>query len=530
MIDFAPVKRFFKLITTSSIDHEQHTKRLKLMERDIGVPVKIAVLILTAVFLLNWKNVWPDPTKLEATFLDPVQKLFFAYAFVNVGAVFFFLFFNKWPLRVVHWVSILLGVLDALVVSGLVVITGGLDSVVYWVFLVLVVRNAISIPIAVTQVALNLVTAACYLASILLWLEYIQPMQRPAEKMTHQEWLGTYTPKDQFNFVADEGNQTGYHQNSIKTNQPADGVGLDVPDDVTSFESNSTRRRGGTSNLVFLDSGYEEENRMAYSLFVIRVCFLILWTALCYGVQVLFDRDREEQREGREYALRKEQLRSTGRLAAEIAHRLKNPLAIINNSAFSLNRELNDADGTVQKQLGMIRDEVARSDFILTELMGYAQLSEGQVERLNFEEEMLLSVDEAFPASANFGVKPNVKIESDLPPLMMQRNHLREVLVNLLVNAREVSNEESEVYISARSARNFSIEFRIKDEGDGIREDHRGRIFESYFSTKEKGTGLGLAIVKQNIELYGGSIQVESELGKGTEFIVTLPTRALQEA
>ena len=113
---------------------------------------------------------------------------------------------------------------------------------------------------------------------------------------------------------------------------------------------------------------------------------------------------------------------------------------------------------------------------------------------------------------------------------MMQRNHLREVLVNLLVNAREVSDGESEVYISARSTRNFSIEFRIKDEGDGIREDHRGRIFESYFSTKEKGTGLGLAIVKQNIELYGGSIQVESELGKGTEFIVTLPTRALQEA
>ena len=150
----------------------------------------------------------------------------------------------------------------------------------------------------------------------------------------------------------------------------------------------------------------------------------------------------------------------------------------------------------------MIRDEVARSDFILTELMGYAQLSEGQVERLNFEEEMHLSVDEAFPVSANFGVKPNVKIESDLPPLMMQRNHLREVLVNLLVNAREVSDGESEVYISARSTRNFSIEFRIKDERDGIREDHRGRIFESYFSTKEKGTGLGLAIVKQNIELY----------------------------
>ena len=55
------------------------------------------------------------------------------------------------------------------------------------------------------------------------------------------------------------------------------------------------------------------------------------------------------------------------------------------------------------------------------------------------------------------------------------------------------------------------------------------RIYEAYFSTKEKGTGLGLAIVKQNVELYGGSIEVESELGQGAEFIITLPSRALQQ-
>ena len=65
-------------------------------------------------------------------------------------------------------------------------------------------------------------------------------------------------------------------------------------------------------------------------------------TAVCYGVQVLFDRDRQAQSEAREYSLRREQLRSTGRLAAEIAHRLKNPLAIINNAAFSLGRHMEE--------------------------------------------------------------------------------------------------------------------------------------------------------------------------------------------
>ena len=73
------------------------------------------------------------------------------------------------------------------------------------------------------------------------------------------------------------------------------------------------------------------------------------------------------------------------------------------------------------------------------------------------------------------------------------------------------------------------IEFRIKDSGPGVPKDQRERIFEAYFTTKEKGTGLGLAIVKQNTLLYGGKILMESELGKGTEFILNFPTRALMQ-
>jgi signal transduction histidine kinase len=247
-------------------------------------------------------------------------------------------------------------------------------------------------------------------------------------------------------------------------------------------------------------------------------------------VQVLFDRDREAQREAREYALRREQLRSTGRLAAEIAHRLKNPLSIINNSAYTLDRRLNESDDLVKKQVEMIRDEVARSDVILTELMGYAQLSEGRVEKLEFRGELEQAMEEVFPDEARFEVKARVKIEGDLPALMMQRGHLREILLNLLVNAREASKNGSMVRVSARTTEDFSIEFSVKDEGDGIAPDHMERVFEAYFSTKERGTGLGLAIVKQNIELYGGTIDLESKLGNGTEFVITLPTRALQES
>ena len=81
----------------------------------------------------------------------------------------FFLMFNNWKLRVVHWVTLVMNFVDALVVSALVVITGGLDSMVYWVFLVLIVRNAISVPVPVTQISMNLLTTAGYAVAIFIW-------------------------------------------------------------------------------------------------------------------------------------------------------------------------------------------------------------------------------------------------------------------------------------------------------------------------------------------------------------------------
>jgi signal transduction histidine kinase len=164
---------------------------------------------------------------------------------------------------------------------------------------------------------------------------------------------------------------------------------------------------------------------------------------------------------------------------------------------------------------------------ILTELMGYAKLSEGRVEKIDVKQELECVLEEVFPPGNTFGVQVNKTLASILPSLMMQRAHLREIMLNLLVNAREAAGRDGEVTVSCQASANYMIEFRVKDSGLGVPEDQREQIFEAYYTTKEKGTGLGLAIVKQNTELYGGEILMESELGKGTEFILTFPTRAL---
>ena len=171
MFALVDINRFFRLVSTSSIDSEQQYRRLKLMERDIGVPVKMAVLGLMAYFLFFSEYVQNENLivreRVEIA-LDPVQQLFLGYVIVNVGAILFFLFFNRWPLRVVHWVTLVMSFIDGLVVSALVVITGGLDSTVYWVFIVLIVRNAISVPIPVTQISMNLLTSAGYATAIFI--------------------------------------------------------------------------------------------------------------------------------------------------------------------------------------------------------------------------------------------------------------------------------------------------------------------------------------------------------------------------
>jgi signal transduction histidine kinase len=242
---------------------------------------------------------------------------------------------------------------------------------------------------------------------------------------------------------------------------------------------------------------------------------------------LLFEKQKRAEAEATEFAVRQERLRTAGRLAAEIAHQIKNPLGIITNAAFCLHRAVHDGETAVDEQIQIIREEVDRADQIITELMGYAQLAEGKVERLEVAEELDTAVQEVFPPAAKYQVQIHKDYSPALPALLMQRRHFSGVLVNILQNAREAMNGQGEVTISAQYGKNDSVRILIADNGPGIPADKIDKIFEAYFTTREKGTGLGLAIVKHNTEMYGGAVQVESEPGKGTRFVLEFPARIL---
>ncbi|MCI0748554.1 MAG: ATP-binding protein [Verrucomicrobia subdivision 3 bacterium] len=428
--------------------------RLQSVERDIILPVKAAFIgvLLYNFYFTRWFEELYVPWSV-AQYI--VERFFLIYLTVNAVVAGILVFSGRFPATLVQWAIFTTNFIDGLFVAALTFVTGGFDSILYWVFLGLIIRNAVSCPLAAPQIILNFSLSFCYILAgmldVILTAEMVEYEQAP--------------------------------RSSDNLTEP----------------------------------------------FLLRLIVLWLMTACCYGVQVLFERHRQAAEEAREFGARQEQLRAAGRLAAQIAHQIKNPLAIINNAAYSLEKSLREGKNSNLQQVEIIREEVERSDRIITKLMGYAQLAEGKVEKLQVTDEVERAIGQVFPPGAPYEVALERDYSLHLPPLLMQRGHLSEILVNILQNAREATGGEGRITIEARHGPDGSVMVTIADDGPGIPAERFEKVFQPYFSTKEKGSGLGLAIAKHNAEMYGGAIKVESELGKGTRFILHLPTRTFMK-
>lgn len=254
----------------------------------------------------------------------------------------------------------------------------------------------------------------------------------------------------------------------------------------------------------------------------LRLMLLFLMVIFCFWIQVLFDREKKFKEEQLELKIRNEHLNGVGKLVAEIAHQLKNPLSIINNAAYILQKNQSDPD-LIRTQAGVIRQEITRSDLILKDLMTDAAQSVSSVKKLSVGDELQKSVARALPE----GTFPEIDLELIIPGnedlyLFIKPSHIAEILDNLLVNAREAVHGSGRIQISVTLSPNSDIVIKISDSGPGIDPKLHTRVFESFFSTKEKGTGLGLGIVKKYIEFYNGKISLDSS-DSGTTFTVWFP-------
>ena len=506
--------RLIKLVEIPAPDAPQWLRRVIVMEREIMLPIKAAAIVMIySFFLTRWIGEVRNELDIE---VEVLESSFWIYVSVNVVVAALLLALRRLPLALTQWMVFVSILVDGIFLSALTVVTGGHQSFLYWLFLGLIIRSAVSVPRATSQILLNLTIIACYVLAGVIEISIAGNLEEEARATLAMQQMADYAAL-------------------LRRQAPArSGVGTqDMPGSTNLSGATNQARRFRTLPPI---EAWEESPRTNLGLsgpmenpaepFIVRLVLLVLMTLCAYGVQVLLERQRQVEEEAREFGLREGQLHSAGRLAAEFAHQIKNPLAIINNAVYSLQCALKNDKPDVTEQLRIIREEVEHSDRIITQVMDYAQLTEGHVEKLNLLEELNGALERVFPAAAGFPVQIHRDYGSGFPPILMQRRHLSETFINVLQNAREaLAGKNGNLWVRAECRADYAVEVTIRDDGPGIPKDKQEKIFDAYYTTKEKGTGLGLATVKHNVELYGGTVRVESELGKGALFRLVFPAR-----
>jgi two-component system sensor histidine kinase HydH len=237
---------------------------------------------------------------------------------------------------------------------------------------------------------------------------------------------------------------------------------------------------------------------------------------------VLLLRDLREIRDLQEKVRRSERLASLGRLAAGVAHEIRNPLSSIRGFAQFFMQRFKGREQEQEYASVMIK-EVDRLNRVITELLDFARPKEPHRELHSLEEILDHTLEVLKPELAKKKVGVEKKVERELPLARVDRDQLSQAFLNLLINSLESMEDGGKIRVGIRRERQVSPRISIGDTGKGIPSEDLGKVFEPFFSTKRKGTGLGLSIVHQIVEGHGGDIQVESQEGEGTFFQITLP-------
>jgi len=235
--------------------------------------------------------------------------------------------------------------------------------------------------------------------------------------------------------------------------------------------------------------------------------------------------------ESQEQLIQAEKLSSLGQMSASIAHEINNPLAGVLVYAQLLAKKLSRDTLTKQvglEYLGKMASEVDRSSRIIRNLLDFARPSEpklGDVDINKVIEDALTLVDH----QAELGHVGLIKeLHPSLPTVYADYDQLRQVLVNLTLNAIQATPGGGWVTVHTQPAENGALKVEVEDTGSGISKENMEKLFTPFFTTKEKGqgVGLGLTVAKGIVEKHCGSIEVESEEGKGTTFTIHLPAQA----
>jgi signal transduction histidine kinase len=236
-------------------------------------------------------------------------------------------------------------------------------------------------------------------------------------------------------------------------------------------------------------------------------------------------RDVTEMRRMDKYLAQTEKLASIGQLASGVAHEINNPLGVIQCYA-NLIAKSQPPDAQILNDVGIIRKHTDQCRSVVEALLNFSRAAEPRmnITDINTCIEEVVSVLDLQLQKDKFAIKR--QFEATLPRINVDGNKIKQVLMNLLINASQAMPDGGRIIVStALKANGKQLAIAISDTGPGISKENLPKIFDPFFTTKgpEEGTGLGLSVSYGIIQQHGGRISVDSARGKGTTFTILLP-------
>lgn len=240
---------------------------------------------------------------------------------------------------------------------------------------------------------------------------------------------------------------------------------------------------------------------------------------------------QDELEKSREHLLQAEKMAMVGKLAAGVAHSVRNPLTSVKMRLFSLDRTL-DLSPTQKEDFGVISEEIGHIDTIVQNFLEFSRPPKLKMQKASPSEVVNLVIQLLEHRLKSYEVDIEVHRKQALPEIQVDPEQLKEVLVNLIVNACEamdgggsIAIHEEESFVTPLGQ---VVVIRLTDNGPGIPESIREKVFEPFFTTKEEGSGLGLSIAIRIVEEHGGRLDLSSEEGQGSAFVITLPIKPVK--
>jgi signal transduction histidine kinase len=219
-------------------------------------------------------------------------------------------------------------------------------------------------------------------------------------------------------------------------------------------------------------------------------------------------------------------LEELSRLTGGLAHEIKNPLSIIKVNLKLISEDLssvkNENAARASRKIAVVQKETDRLEQILEDFLRYIRKTELHPASIDINKLMVDMIDFYSPQAISRSVTIRTALYNEPLICFVDSNSLKQVLLNLFINAQQAMPGGGELILRTQKADSNAV-INVTDTGKGITPENLEKIFDAYYSTKTSGSGLGLSTSKKIIEAHKGSIKVDSIVGKGTSFTITLP-------